>query len=369
VIYEAAVINPDGTVYPPQAAATYGLPGSPYLYLGAQQAQPPSYWASPTTVLWNQGLPQVEPVWDPLTEQWLWPGIQVFRDRQMVDLGGVWPGTNIPRVRLDFVGDYGFVEDNRTGPDAIQPNPDVTLTPTPAPAATEPGPTPTPLPQIPQTGSIYPQPSPTPVAPGPLAAPSLPGYACSGAPYADVCGAARSGAAQLVNGLTLPTTPLTVHHNPNVGVTRLSTWFWVEGYAGEPITATTDISVPWVHRWTDELGIEQEESGTYHVSVFVRVRPARYVWDFGDSSRLDTASLGQAYPAESDVQHTFLWHSHGQAGGRYTYGLGIDWVSDWRASGDASGQGPGPSRSTVYQDSVQVDDVLQLRCPDTGCRN
>ena len=102
-------------------------------------------------------------------------------------------------------------------------------------------------------------------------------------------------------------------------------------------------------------------------SIFVRLRPARYLWQFGDSASADTSSLGQAYPSESNVQHSYAHNSSQQSDGQYTYGLTIDWASDWTVSGDASGQGTGPDRTSSYQNAFGVDDFIQVRCPEAGC--
>lgn len=245
------------------------------------------------------------------------------------------------------------------------------------PAPTGPQPSPTAITQAsPRPGLPYVPAPPVPaVAPGPLTSPSVPNDACSGAPFADVCGEARSRAADLVNQVPLLQQQLTVHQNPVIGVTRVPTWFWVEGYDGQAVTATTDVQVPWTHDWSETVvsedgtaaDVPRRATGIYHLSLLVRLRPARYVWDFGDGTSVNTGSLGKAYPDESDVQRSYQHHSHDQPDRRYHFGLGIDWVSDWQVSGDASGQGPGPSRHTMYQNSFQVDDVGAWRCADTGC--
>lgn len=245
------------------------------------------------------------------------------------------------------------------------------------PAPTGPQPAPTAITQAsPRPGLPYVPAPPVPaVAPGPLTSPSLPNDACSGAPFADVCGEAHSRAADLVNQVPLLQQQLTVHQNPVIGVTRVPTWFWVEGYDGQAVTATTDVQVPWTHDWSETVvsedgtaaDVPRRATGIYHLSLLVRLRPARYVWDFGDGTSVNTGSLGKAYPDESDVQRSYQHHSHDQPDRRYHFGLGIDWVSDWQVSGDASGQGPGPSRYTMYQNSFQVDDVGAWRCADTGC--
>ena len=204
-------------------------------------------------------------------------------------------------------------------------------------------------------------------APPPLAALSVTTPACSGKPYADVCGAAAGDAENLIERLPLLDQQLLVHQNPNRGITHVPTWYWATGYAGQALTSMGELDVPWVHNWIDAAGLHRSESGTYHLSIFVRLRPSRYLWQFGDGAGADTSSLGQAYPNESNVQHSYGHHSGNQPDDQYTYGLTVNWTSDWTVSGDASGQGTGPARTSTYQNSFGVDDFIQVRCPETGC--
>jgi hypothetical protein len=191
--------------------------------------------------------------------------------------------------------------------------------------------------------------------------------ACSGKPYADVCGAAAGDAANLIQRVPSSINSCSVHQNPNRCITHVPTWYWVTGYSGLPLTAMGELDVPWVHNWIDVAGLHRSESGTYHLSIFVRLRPARYLWQFGDGANADTNSLGQAYPSESNVQHSYGHNSAKQPDGKYTYGLTIDWASDWTVSGDATGQGTGPARTSTYQNAFGVDDFIQVRCPENGC--
>ena len=89
-------------------------------------------------------------------------------------------------------------------------------------------------------------------------------------------------------------------------------------------------------------------TGTDHITVAVRYRPARYRWDYGDGTVIDTGSLGQAYPSISDVQHAYQQGSLSQPGQQYTYQLIADWAGDWFVSGDATGTGALGARQTIY---------------------
>jgi hypothetical protein len=101
------------------------------------------------------------------------------------------------------------------------------------------------------------------------------------------------------NSLLPPTTPeialadqassrqpwpaLTLGINPSAGLTGLPSWFWLSGSAAMPDAFAS--------------------SGP--LSVRVRARLAGVSWEFGDGLGYDSQDLGQAYPAQSDVQHLY----------------------------------------------------------------
>lgn len=254
-----------------------------------------------------------------------------------------------------------------------------------APAGDSPGPGTNP----PPTSGDVPQPTldnPPPVAQAlptlrptePLTAPAVPGGGCSGLPgaYIDLCGEARSRAAGL--GVALPLPQLTLHANPTRGLVRVPTWLWADGdgYTGGPVSGVADVGLPWSHDWatcsTDEATGEQScqhhhDEGTYHLSLTVRFQPGRYLWGFGDRHRLNTGSLGQAYPAESDVQHVYSDTSLGQPSNQYSLGLAIDWVGDWSVSGDAAGQGGLNPRRTEYTAPYVVRQAQAVGCAPDRC--
>jgi hypothetical protein len=285
--------------------------------------------------------------------------------------------------RLRLAGDFAFQKDYRLPQGRTCPPNEVLL-----PDGTCALPDGTPV--GPQTTTGAPTSSPTPpptTTPGGSGIPGVPGLpqavpappplpaldvttsACSGKPYADLCGAATGNAGDMIRRVPLLDQQLVVHQNPNRGITHVPAWYWATGYAGQPLTAMGALDVPWEHDWIDADGVPQHDTGTYHLSIFVRLRPAHYLWQFGDGASADTSSLGQAYPNESDVQHSYGHHSGNQPDGQYTYGLTMDWASDWTVSGDASGQGTGPSRTSTYQSRFAVDDFIQVRCPESGCTN
>jgi hypothetical protein len=74
----------------------------------------------------------------------------------------------------------------------------------------------------------------------------------------------------------------------NRGITGIASWFWVQGYDGQPVTATFS-----------EFGL----------TVTVTAQLAGVEWDFGDGAPPVQAGLGEAYPQESSVRHAYRYVS------------------------------------------------------------
>ena len=66
----------------------------------------------------------------------------------------------------------------------------------------------------------------------------------------------------------------------------------------------------------------------------MEVQPLRYRWSFGDGTTAETTSLGQRYPAESDIQHVYEQSSLA-AGGAYSITVEVTFVAQYRVSGGA----------------------------------
>lgn len=82
--------------------------------------------------------------------------------------------------------------------------------------------------------------------------------------------------------------------SPTVGLTGLSSWFWLAGSARMP-DATASAG---------------------GLTVTVRATLAGVVWDFGDRSSADSGTdLGRPFPAPSGVQHVYQTDSRALAGG------------------------------------------------------
>lgn len=88
--------------------------------------------------------------------------------------------------------------------------------------------------------------------------------------------------------VSLPSLQIAV--NPaQVGITNLASYFWLSGASNAPVYTRAGAS---------PLG-----------SIELRATPLSYLWSFGDGSTLRTTSLGQAYPAVSDIAHTYTVRS------------------------------------------------------------
>ena len=66
----------------------------------------------------------------------------------------------------------------------------------------------------------------------------------------------------------------------------------------------------------------------------MRVRPSRYEWDFGDGTTPVTRSLGQKYPRESDMKHTYE-HSSLPFPNGFPVRLTVEFGAEFRVDGRA----------------------------------
>ena len=111
---------------------------------------------------------------------------------------------------------------------------------------------------------------------------------------------------------------VTVRMNPETGLVNLPTWFWAEGYRGQDLVASRSWSAPY-------------EPTTIEVRYFVK----RYLWNFGDGGQIESKSLGQPYPASSEIANAYGWSSRTEPGGVFHPGLAIEWDVEYRVNGAA----------------------------------
>ena len=71
--------------------------------------------------------------------------------------------------------------------------------------------------------------------------------------------------------------------NPSAGLTGLPSWFWLTGSAA----------------------MQDAVASSGPLTVRVRARLEGVSWEFGDGLGYDSIDLGQAYPAQSDIQHLY----------------------------------------------------------------
>ncbi len=289
-------------------------------------------------------------------------------------------------LSLTLAGDFSFQKDYLfpEGPpcaDGLPRLQDGTCT-RDRPITPGPDPTPRPTPTTTTRTGLVPglaTPEPTAQPAPPLIPPSLPATSCTARAGAvlDLCGEAQARALSLAPVVPLP--PMELFVNPGRGVVRVPDWYWAVGYDGRDLVQSRSFDLEWSVpgppiRITDPGTGQTIEvpgpsiTGTDHITVAVRYRPARYRWDYGDGTVVDTGSLGQAYPSISDVQHAYQQGSLSQPGQQYTYQLTADWAGDWFVSGDATGTGALGPRQSIYAAGQVMREVDQLRCPEAGCR-
>ena len=117
---------------------------------------------------------------------------------------------------------------------------------------------------------------------------------------------------------TIETPNVAVRMNPATGMVNVATWFWAEGYQGQDMYASRSWSYPF-------------EDTTIEVRYFVQ----EYLWNYGDGGQISSRSLGQPYPAESDIQNAYAWSSKTEPAGVFHGALIIRWGVEYRVNGGA----------------------------------
>ena len=86
----------------------------------------------------------------------------------------------------------------------------------------------------------------------------------------------------------IPLPNVQIRVNPQLGLVAMPGWFWAEGYNGQAFGGSATVGA---------------------FTVTVQVEPTSYTWSFGDGTTLVSHDLGQPYPAESDIRHTYQYSS------------------------------------------------------------
>jgi len=120
----------------------------------------------------------------------------------------------------------------------------------------------------------------------------------------DLDAAARAEAERYVEDVLMPA--VSIGANPAAkGLVGLRSWFWIEGFSGT-------VTAPPI--------------SAFGLTIDVRMSTGSVTWDFGDGT-VEPGDLGQAYPAESSVQHAH------QRDGVFTITATLDLVPEYRVDG------------------------------------
>jgi len=117
-------------------------------------------------------------------------------------------------------------------------------------------------------------------------------------------------ALSLLDHVPLPN--IRLKENPGLGLVNLPGWFWIAGYNGKPFGASQTVTIPpavGANVPFSQVPANDPRRQPTSFTVSVRIWPNSYQWSFGDGAALDTQSIGQAYPAQSDIQHTYQYSS------------------------------------------------------------
>ncbi len=142
-------------------------------------------------------------------------------------------------------------------------------------------------------------------------------------------------ALDLLDHVPLPNIQLKM--NPALGLVNLPGWFWVDGYDGKPFGTSRTVTIPPAVGpdvpFTEVPKNDPRRQPT-SFTVSVTISASRYQWSFGDGASLVTQSLGQAYPAQSDIQHTYTFSSF-QSPSDFPVSLTVVYNASYQVNGGA----------------------------------
>lgn len=127
-------------------------------------------------------------------------------------------------------------------------------------------------------------------------------------------------AMQLRDRIPIPT--VTIEVNPDQGLVGIDSWFWIDGYDGQPISESTN---------------------AFGRRIEVEARVQRYEWRFGDGRTVMSDSPGRPYPDRSDVRHVYERSSLGHEDG-YPVEVGFVFAVRYRVDGGGWLELPGIER-------------------------
>jgi hypothetical protein len=137
----------------------------------------------------------------------------------------------------------------------------------------------------------------------------------------------------------IPVPQVGVRANPDTGLVGTESWFWIEGYSGQPIVDSTD---------------------AFGRQVEVEARATRYDWSFGDGVIFSSSSGGAAYPSRSEIRHTY---ERSSAETRIGYPVKVNFVFAvrYRVAGGSWIDLPGISRTAGFRYPVQETQAVISR--------
>lgn len=137
----------------------------------------------------------------------------------------------------------------------------------------------------------------------------------------------------------IPIPQVSVRANPDTGLVGAESWFWVEGYSGQPIADSTD---------------------AFGRLVEVEATVTRYDWSFGDGVVFSSDSIGSAYPNRSEIRHTYERSSAGMGDG-YPVRVNFVFAVRYRLGGGPWIDIPGISRGAGFRYSVRETQAVISR--------
>jgi hypothetical protein len=155
----------------------------------------------------------------------------------------------------------------------------------------------------------------------------------------------------------VPLPDITVRMSPAIGLVALPSWYWIEGYDGQPFGASRTIDIPpEVSAQVPFTEVPEDDPRRQGrtFTVEVRVWADRYDWSFGDGAGLTTRSLGRSYPDEADLKHTYE-HSSLRYPDGFPVRVTAAYAAAWRVDG-GEWQGLRTIRRT-YGGSFRVQEI------------
>ena len=158
----------------------------------------------------------------------------------------------------------------------------------------------------------------------------------------------------------VPLPPIQIEMNPGLGLVNLPGWFWVKGYDGKPFGTSQTVTIPpavGADVPFTQVPADDPRRQPTSFTVSVKVWPTSYQWSFGDGASLDTQSLGQAYPAQSDIQHIYAFSSLKTPNG-FPIQLTVIFAAQYQVNGGAPQSLP--SITHTYTTSYPVQEAQSL---------